>query len=344
MLYKILGFLKFVVVCLVSSVVVYFAYLVYADLTHSGGDIFRGSRYTLDTFLDNLHDEKIPSHKEHQHLYKALTTLNKERLGNINKNSDVPYDYRFFFQEVLPAFLDSPEQTLTNTGGQGPILATFARDADYVAKMLLISGPESKILSGKRRIKGYEKRLEMTGTYTSAFHYPTGLFVVDGDVINPVLQKWDGLVILDASGTLHIKDIHTLEYRFRHFKIKQSYQDYLDFLKLAEEQKFSIFQTHLLIKNGEIDVSPISKKRFRRRVIFQDRHDAISIYDSFDKQLTFYELAQTLKEQYDAFNVVNLDMGPYGYCARYERDKRVILYNGKGKGVQLSNIIIFNYN
>ena len=346
MVYKIIGVMKFIVVCLMASVVVYLGFLLYVNMTQNDVDLFffRTSQYTLNTFLSNLHDENTPNYGEHQRLYKVLRVLRKKHLGDIQENSDVPADYQFFFQEVLPDFLRNSDRNVTPLEEKRSLLATFPRDADYTAKLLLITGPDGKILKGKRRVNGYDKRLEMTGTYTSEFNHPTGLFMIDGEVVNPVLQKWEGLVILNASGKLHIKDMNTLEYQFRRFDITHSYQDYLDFMKLAKKLKLSFFQTHLLIKNGEIDVPQESTKRFRRRVIFQDSDYAVSVYDSFDKQLTLYEVADILKTRYNARDAVNLDMGPYGYCARYHNEQRVKLYGGKGRAVQLSNILIFNYH
>ena len=346
MLYRILGFLRFGLICLVTSVVVYFAYLGYVKL---GGhekrlSLFGKPEYTFETFLNNLYDKNTPNYNEHLRLYETLKDIRQSQMGGIQNNPDIPNDYKHFFQEVAPRFVKNTGGTPTNPEGAGPILTTFGREADYVTTLLLLSGPEGRILNGQRKVKGYTKRLEMTGTYTSSFQHPTGLFAIDGEVINPVLQSWVGLVIIDSEGKVQVKDINMLEYQFRHFDIQHSYQDYLDFLDLVNDLKLSLLQSHLIVKHGEIDVSPDNTKRFRRRVIFQDASSAVSIYDSFERHLTLYETAEILVKEYQAVNAVNLDMGPYGYCARYENEERVRLYGGKGKGIQLSNIMIFNYN
>lgn len=345
MLYRILRVLKFALICLAASVLVYFVYMGYARLTgRKAISLFGKPEYTFQTFLNNLQDKNTPNYDEHLRLYKALHDLKKVHLEEIQDNDDLPYDYTYFFREVAPEFIKNTDSTPTNPEGDGPTLATFARDADYKTTLLLISGPDGRILNGQRKIKDYTKRLEMTGTYTSSFQHPTGLFAIDGEVINPVLQSWDGLVIIDPEDRVHVKDINFLEYQFRQFDIRHSYQDYLDFLDLVKDLKLSLLQSHLIVKRGEIDVSPDNTKRFRRRVIFQNVHSAVSIYDSFEKHQTLYETADILVNEYQAVNAVNLDMGPYGYCARYENGERVRLYGGKGKGIHLSNIIIFHYN
>lgn len=344
-MYKILDVLKFLVVLMLVVVIIYLLYLLYLNWTHPEVDIylFSTSPYTFETFLKNLQERQIPPADEHERLYKVLRRLDEGYLGNLRNNDKIPYDYRYFFQDLIPAFLRQEAPFRTHTEQRGSILAMFGQQDPYVAKLLRVSGHDSQILNGTRKVRGYAKRLEMTATYTSEFQFPTGLFVVDGEVLNPALQQWDGLVILDDSGKLHIRHIDKLEYDFQRFHIRQSHQDYLDFLKLAERQDFSIFQSHLLIHAGAIDVSPDNTKRFRRRVIFQDQHEVIAIYDSFENSQTLYETARILQEQYAAMYAVNLDMGPYGYCGRYENGRRVALYGGKGKNVQLSNILIFNY-
>ncbi len=344
MSYKILGVFKYITVFLLLSLFVCLLYV--AVIWFRGGDLlwlnFR-RHYTCETFLENLRRGSLPPIKEHKQLYSLLHLLNSDRLGEIRSRSNIPYDYQFFFQDVAPAFLENPEHAAYNPTNDPYLLASFAPDMDYTARLLLLTGPESRIVKGKRLLKEYTKRLEMTGTYTSEFAYPTGLFVLKGEVLNPALQKWDGLVLLDTAGKLYIKDIAALEYHFRRFDIRGSRKDYLDFLELAEQQKFSMFQTHLLIKSGKVDVSPDSQRRARRRAIFQDQYHTVSVYDSFDEQPTLYELAETLRQKYGAVEAVNLDMGPYGYCARYEHVQQVKLYKGKSPSVQLSNIIVFHY-
>lgn len=344
-MYRILDVLKFIVVFVLAGIIVYLVYLFYLNWTHPDLDIylFNTSPYTFETFLKNLEDKGISMADEHDRLYQIVKRLDSGHLGNLDRNARLPYDYQFFFQQAVPEFLQSEKQSLSSPEQRGSILATFTRESDYVAKLLRVSGSDAHILRGARKVKGYTKRLEMTATYTSEFQYPTGLFVVDGQVLNPVLQAWDGLAILDASGKFHIRNIENLEYQFRHFAIKHVHQDYLDFLKLAERQRFSIFQSHLLINNGEIDPALENTKRVRRRVIFQDSSGAVSIYDSFHQALTLYESACILKEQYAATYALNLDMGPYGYCGRYENDERTALYGGKGQNVELTNVLVFNY-
>ena len=337
--------IRFLIFFLLFALVVSLSYMTVMFLR--GGDDFwliSRRKYTFETFLENLRQGKSSPETEHERLYALLKHLQAERLGNVRQSPNVPYDYAFFFKEAVPEFLAPQETPGRNIAAEANILESFRPEEDYVAKLLQLSGPESRIIAGTRVLKGYPNRLEMTGTYTSEFNFPTGLFVVDGQVINPVLQKWDGLVILDRRGKLYIKHLDSLEYGFRPFDISRSYRDFLDFLTLAEEESLSIFQTHLLIHGGRIDMSPDSQRRARRRAIFQDASNTIFIYDSFDWQPTLYEMSEVLKQRYGAVEAVNLDMGPFGYAARYENGNRVKIYLGKGRNIELSNILVFNYH
>lgn len=336
---------RFLTLFLLFALVVSLSYLTVMYLR--GGDDFwllSRKKYTLETFLENLRQAKSSPETEHERIYALLKHLQPERLGNVRQSPNVPYDYAFFFKDVVPEFLAPQETEGRDIPAEANILESFRPGEDYVAKLLQLSGPESRIITGTRVLKEYPKRLEMTGTYTSEFNFPTGLFVVDGQVVNPVLQQWDGLVIVDRTGKLYIKNINFLEYGFRRFDISLSHRDYLDFLKLAEDEKLSIFQTHLLIHEGKIDVSPDSGRRARRRAIFQDRSQTLFVYDSLDWQPTLYEMSELLKQRYSATAAVNLDMGPFGYAARYENGKRAEIYLGKGRNIELSNIIVFNYH
>ena len=339
----ILNLFKYVIVFLLICV---FVGLIYAAVMfYQGSDAFLTFRnaYTIETFLTRLRNGAASTPEEHGRLHKVVQALRPELVGKLPKDDDIPYDYRYFSKEVVPSFLKETSASLKTLKEDPNILQVFAPKEEYAAKLLLLSGSNDGIIRGSRTISGYAKRLEMTGTYTSSFDYPTGLFVIDGEVLNPALQTWDGLVIIDKSGKLYLKDIRRLEYNFREYDIAHSHQDYLDFLKIAKQAGLSIFQTHLLITGGAIDTSPTSERRFRRRAIFQDQQHRIAVYDSLEQEPTLYELAETLKNNYGATEAVNLDMGPYGYCARYENGARTKLYFAKGQGIRLSNILIFNY-
>lgn len=342
--YRILDVLKFFVVFLLMCVMVGVMYLGIVFF-RGGSDAFLtyNNQYTLETFLAHLKAGNFSRIQEHQRLYKILQAFSPALLSNAAAQAQIPYDYRYFVQDVAPGFLRKTAEN--NTLHEDPnILQTFSASEKYAAQLVLLSGDAGEIARGKRMLKSYAKRLEMAGTYTSEFDYPTGLFIIDGEVLNPALQSWDGLVILDRAGRLHITDIRRLEYGFQRYDLAGSHDDFLAFLKIAAQERLSIFQTHLLITSGDIDASPEFQRRFRRRAIFQDARHRVAVYDSLNETPTLYELAETLKTRYGATEAVNLDMGPYGYCARYEYDKRVKLYFPKRQGIRLSNILVFNYN
>ena len=328
----ILNVFKYVIVFLLICV---FVGLIYAAvMLYQGSDAFLTFRnaYTIETFLTRLRNGAASTPEEHGRLYKVVQALRPELVGKLPKDDDIPYDYRYFSKEVVSNFLKETSASLKTLKEDPNILQVFAPQDAYAAKLLLLSGANDAIIRGARTASGYAKRLEMTGTYTSSFDYPTGLFVIDGEVLNPALQTWDGLVIIDKSGKLYLKDIRRLEYNFREYDIAHSHQDYLDFLKIAKQAGLSIFQTHLLITGGAIDTSPTSERRFRRRAIFQDQQHRIAVYDSLEQHPTLYELAETLKNVYGATEAVNLDMGRMATAPATKTASEPNSISPKGKG------------
>lgn len=329
----IIALLKVILFGFLVTAVVYGIYLSYYQ------DAFTG-------FLDRLNDKQASKYTAHQDFYNAILRLDRLRWSPIAADKPIPADYEFFLREVIPRFLgknvpaDSPKPNSPEMTDDPYLIAKFQKDTPYSAAIVVDVGSQ-KI--GNSRLPAYAKRLEMAGTYTSEFGYPTGLTMIDGVMINPALQTWDGLIMIYPDGKVHLRNINALEYGFRQFDIAASYRDYLDFLDMLKQQKISVLQTHLLITNGEVDVTLKTDKAFRRRVIFEDATQNLGIYDSFDKLLTLYELAVLLRQEYHAITAVNLDMGTYSYCALYEQDRLKKTYGVKERGVKLSNIIIFHY-
>jgi len=190
-----------------------------------------------------------------------------------------------------------------------------------------------------------KNRLIVTGTYTSPFHAPVGFTINQGKVLNPALQKWDGILVIDYNGKAHIADMNHLMYNFTRFDIRNSYKDYLTFFKIAQVNKLTIIQSHLIISNGNIliDKQNLKREKFRRRVIFQTKDNALYVYDSFQQRLTFYQLAKILKNKYNAQIALNLDMGTYNYAVLYENNRETKNYSELGSSVILSNFLVIDY-
>jgi hypothetical protein len=277
--------------------------------------------------------QSIGSLKQNASLFKAY--INKQK---------IPYDYRYFFKECLPRYLE--EETYSSPLRDKNIIAFFPAHSDYQAK-IIFNTEELPLYAFQNRLKKSDlrNRLIVTGTYTSPFNTPVGLTINQGKVLNPALQKWDGILVIDYNGKAHITDINHLMYNFTLFDIRNSYKDYLTFFQIAQVNKLTIIQSHLIISNGNIliDKQNLKREKFRRRVIFQTKDNALYVYDSFKQRLTFYKLAQILKNKYNAKIALNLDMGTYNYAVLYENNREKKNYSELGSRVILSNFLVIDY-
>lgn len=253
------------------------------------------------------------------------------------KSQTVPNDYKFFFQEVLQKYKQPLSQLPTPINKDKNLLVDFRSSQNYTTSFLFL------LENTDRPQNLFKERLEITGTYTSPYDYPTGLFIQEGKIINPIMQSWDGLLVVDRNGRLNLMNLNEFQYGFRTYKIKERQEDYLDFLKFASDDKISVMQSHLILNNGEIDVSN-NKRLFKRRAVVSDKSGEIFVYDSLNKSISLFDLATILKEKYDALYAINLDMGAFNYCSFIKNGIQTKDCGDLSKDTRLSNIIVFDYN
>jgi glutaredoxin-related protein len=261
-----------------------------------------------------------------------------------------PGDYAFFLEEMLPAFAtpDSPSAPESATqavlDSSENILVSFGEGDSYSAEMVFNTQRSGSFRSGIDRETQTPHRLEITGGYTSSYDWPVGLTVNEGAVLNGALKRWDGLIIKDGQGSLHVESLDSLRYNFERYDLRSDLQDYKRFLQVAEEREWSVVQAHLIVGAGEVLAKPNgSTRRARRRVLFETEGGTVAVYDSFDERITLREVAATLRNEYGAQSAVNLDMGTYNHCAFYEGGRKMQDCSRVARGVVLSNVIAFDY-
>lgn len=147
---------------------------------------------------------------------------------------------------------------------------------------------------------------------------PVGLFVHDRQTVNPTLARMDGIVGIGADGGIEIgvrgaarigaggplRDLSDPAAR-------------ADFRTAAAEAGVDVFQSHLLIRDGDLDLSDLSDApRFQRRILFTDQL-GWGVYQTIGA-LTLYDAALGVKEALAPHMAVNLDMGSFDYCWRIE--------------------------
>ena len=163
------------------------------------------------------------------------------------------------------------------------------------------------------------RRLIVTGAYTArdtrdgGLPKPVGLFVRNGELVNPNLARMDGVLVVDpgiGAPALHHRT-----------KVPLGGRDY-DLTRLMERRDFaaaasaaglSVLQSHLLIVDGKVDVRPQDEAPvFVRRMLFVSA-DGFGIYQP-EGAMTLLSAAEKLAGELAPTMALNLDMGSYDYC------------------------------
>ncbi|MEM8699786.1 MAG: hypothetical protein AAGF44_11470 [Pseudomonadota bacterium] len=162
------------------------------------------------------------------------------------------------------------------------------------------------------------EQLIVTGGYTGkdareeARPNPVGMFIHKGTVVNPTLARMDGVAILSPEGTLSIQHRGDLSFQGIRFDLgaldqRQSFQ------RRAAKAGASVFQSHLLIVDGALDVRPRDgAPEAVRRLLFTDDR-GFGIYQT-EGAVTLYDAARAIEVEIAPAMALNLDMGSFDYC------------------------------
>ncbi|MEL6979262.1 MAG: hypothetical protein AAGM38_11350 [Pseudomonadota bacterium] len=160
-----------------------------------------------------------------------------------------------------------------------------------------------------------ERRVLVTGAYSSGDRFaPEGFVLRAGDARLARLQGWDGLLLVDREGRASLHHVTAVRHGGETFDLRDR-PARRAFLDIAEAEAISTVQSHLLINEGALDLSPkLGAPRFRRRLLFETADGRIGVYDSSPRLLTLYEAAADLKAEQQPRFALNLDMGTYDFC------------------------------
>ena len=186
-------------------------------------------------------------------------------------------------------------------------------------------------------------RLVVTGAYSSGDRFaPEGFVIRAGDATHPWPQGWDGLLLTTPEGEASIHEVSHVKLEGEAYNLRDK-GSRKTFLTRAEELKLSSVQSHLLIRNGALDLRPTENAPiFRRRMLFQTPDGRIGVYDTTPRAVTLYEAAAELLDTIEPEMALNLDMGAYDFCERAasERFANCGLI-GRDDLSKLTNLIVF---
>jgi hypothetical protein len=172
---------------------------------------------------------------------------------------------------------------------------------------------------------------------------PVGLTIDRGTVVNPVIQRFEGILIIRPDGKIYLTHIDDIKENEKNLSIRTSFSDYLEFINTAIQNKLTVIQPHLLINDGSILVENDQKQvKFHKRVLFQTADGGMHVYESLKRQQSVYEVAKFVKANNTEGRAVNLETGTYDFCT-INRDNKLINRSQLKKGEVLSNLLIFDY-
>lgn len=199
-------------------------------------------------------------------------------------------------------------------GGPGVIAA--ACPGPGAARLLLLPEDAGKVPEAP------VGTVTVTGAYTATDRRdgdrpkPVGFYIHRGDLVSLEFGRMDGILLVAPDGTARItvaSDVPLTGERHR----LTSLSGRRAFARAAAEAGVSVLQSHLLIRNGELDLRPATDAPVaERRILFQTREGALALWQSGGRALTLHEAASELAARHAPVMALNLDMGGHDYCLR----------------------------
>ncbi len=160
------------------------------------------------------------------------------------------------------------------------------------------------------------RRLTVTGAYSSGDRFgPEGFVLRRGEPVRPIPQGWDGVLVVTPEGGASVHDVSAVALGGDAFNLRDPDQR-RTFLDEAEDLGLSAIQSHLLIKDGALDLRPVDNAPlFRRRLLFETVDGRLGVFDTSPAPLTLYDAAVALRQAVPGVRMaLNLDMGAYDFC------------------------------
>lgn len=160
--------------------------------------------------------------------------------------------------------------------------------------------------------------LTVTGAYTGGEREPgkpkpVGVFLARGERISLELARMDGLLVVEQDGRARISTYADAELSGARFDLSDL-EGRVAFARAAEQAGASALQSHLLIRDGALDLREVEDAPLaRRRILFQTEAGDLAVWESAGA-LTLYDAAQMLMEAHAPRMALNLDMGGHDYC------------------------------
>jgi hypothetical protein len=186
----------------------------------------------------------------------------------------------------------------------------------------------------------------VTGAYTATdtrsegLPKPVGLYLRNGALVSLEFGRMDGILVVAADGAARIAAAGRVPLAGRRHDLR-SLDGRRAFARAAGEAGASALQSHLLIRDGALDLRPVEGAPVaERRLLFQTREGGLGLWQSGGRALTLHEAAQELQRRHGPVMALNLDMGGHDFCLRRsEAGERACGRIGRDGLARLSNLI-----
>ncbi|MGM0586343.1 MAG: hypothetical protein ACQEUZ_16975, partial [Pseudomonadota bacterium] len=177
---------------------------------------------------------------------------------------------------------------------RGPGIIAAACPGPGAARLLLL--PED---AGEAS-EAPEGTVTVTGAYTATDRRdgdrpkPVGFYIHRGELVSLEFGRMDGVLLVAPDGAARIavaSDVPLAGERRR----LTSLSGRRAFARAAAEAGVSVLQSHLLIRDGALDLRPVADAPVaERRILFQTREGALALWQSGGRALTLHEAASEL--------------------------------------------------
>ncbi|MDF2234286.1 hypothetical protein P2H44_17125 [Albimonas sp. CAU 1670] len=164
--------------------------------------------------------------------------------------------------------------------------------------------------------------LTVTGAYTATDKRdetkpkPVGLFLHRGEAVSLEFGRMDGVLVVEADGQARIAAAPAAEVAGATHDLT-GLEGRRAFVAAARAAGASALQSHLLIRDGALDLRPVDDAPLAiRRILFQTADGALAIWQSGARALTLHAAAEELARLHAPVMAMNLDMGSYDFCER----------------------------
>ncbi len=161
----------------------------------------------------------------------------------------------------------------------------------------------------------------VTGAYTGAEPRaegrpkPVGVFLRDGATVSLELARMDGMLVIDAAGAATLATTRAVPSGGITFDLSDL-AGRVAFAEAARAEGASAMQSHLLIRDGALDLRAVEgAPEARRRALMETPDGRLLLWES-DGPSTLHEAAEAMRAAHAPAMALNLDMGSFDFCRR----------------------------